>query len=147
MHGGKSLKKTPSAHAQRLDRSRRKPIKPARPKFDTGDDPATFAAALDLQMRRHGESAERLWRAIVHDEDNLDPATITNWRTGSSAPRSLNSLRYLGRIEERYGLVPGYFQAKFPHRARAITLTFALENGQWRLVFDQNTAIPTPIAQ
>lgn len=70
-------------------------------------------------MRRHGESAHKLWRAIVTGNDRLDPATLVSWRRGRRSPRSLKSFVYLERIEDRYTLPRGYFRSKLPHRARA----------------------------
>ncbi len=113
----------PSAHARRLARSRLRQATPARSTSETWIDPPGFAEALDLHMRRHGESAHKLWRAIVRDGDRLDPATLVTWRGGRKAPRSKQSLTYLARIEERYRLPKGYFIAKFPNPARAIART------------------------
>lgn len=120
MRVSKATRETLSPHARALARSRQKPVGPAQALSDVWEEPTTFAEALDLHMRRHNESAHRLWRAIVREGDKLDPATLINWRSGRKAPRSLTSLRYLERIEQRYALDHGYFQAKFPHRARAI---------------------------
>lgn len=110
-----------SAYAQQLARSRQRPVAPARLVFDSWEDPKDFAEALALHMRRHEESAHKLWRAIIKSGDDLDPATIVTWRNGSNAPRSAKSFVYLNRIEDRYGLSEGYFQAKLPHPARAAT--------------------------
>jgi len=109
-----------SQHARRLDRYRRRPVAPATPRFSILEDPSDFAEALRLQMERHSESAEKLWCAIVLDGDKLDPATIIAWRSGRSAPRALSSMRYLRRIEERYGLPERYFRDRLPHPCRAV---------------------------
>ncbi|MGE4038212.1 MAG: type I restriction endonuclease subunit R [Hyphomonadaceae bacterium] len=93
---------------------------PATPLFSILKDPPGFADALRLQIERHGESAEKLWRAIVSDGDKLDPATIVAWRNGKSSPRALSSMRYLKRIEQRYGLPDNYFRDRLPHPCRAV---------------------------
>jgi hypothetical protein len=119
MSDKKSNKRKLSKHAQRLERCKQRPFRPACAAEEDWQDPAAFADALDLHMRRHRESAEHLWRAIVREGDTLDPGTIVAWRAGRKAPRLLASLRYLQRIEQRYGLPPGYFKAKLPNRAQA----------------------------
>lgn len=72
-------------------------------------------------MDRHGDTAWHLYRAIVREGDDLHRKTIVTWRDGTRSPRSAQSLEILGRIERRYRLPPGYFRAKFPHKARAVT--------------------------
>lgn len=109
-----------SDHARRLERGRRRPVAPATPLFSILKDPPGFADALRLQIERHGESAEKLWRAIVSDGDKLDPATIVAWRNGKSSPRALSSMRYLKRIEQRYALPDNYFRDRLPHPCRAV---------------------------
>ncbi len=93
---------------------------PPRQNFSIIIDPPTFAEALRVHMDRHGETAAMLWNAITRRGENLDPATIVSWRKGNKAPRTVASMTYLQRIEERYALTPGYFRAKFPHPCRAI---------------------------
>lgn len=88
---------------------------------DVWDDPATFQEALALHMRRHRDTSVSLTRAIVEPDDTLETSTIVTWRNGRKAPRSLASFDILRRIERRYRLPPGYFQAKLPHPARAAT--------------------------
>lgn len=72
-------------------------------------------------MKRHGDTAHALWRAITKDDDRLEPSTIVTWRNGKKSPRSAESLAYLARIEERYSLTEGYFEKKLPHKSRAAT--------------------------
>ena len=108
-----------SAHARRLQSKRAKPPVSPKPIWSNWVEPRTFAEALDLHMRRHGESSDELWRAIIRDEDKLEPSTIAVWRRGVKAPRSAKSFVYLSRVEERYGLSPGYFRRLLPHPARA----------------------------
>ncbi|MGH6950670.1 MAG: hypothetical protein ACREH4_07345 [Vitreimonas sp.] len=113
-------KRRRSAHKLRLELRRDRPTGPAEP-LSNWREPDGFAEALDLHMRRHGETCEDLWRAILRRGDRLEPSTIVSWRRGRKAPRTAASLRYLARIEERYDLPAGYFRAKFPHRSRATT--------------------------
>jgi hypothetical protein len=64
---------------------------PRAPSATFGMTPIYFADALKLHMQRHGESSEVLWRAIVGDDEDLDPATTADgdvdaWRR---APRAI----------------------------------------------------------
>jgi hypothetical protein len=88
---------------------------------DTWDDPASFHEALALHMRRHRDTSLTLTRAILKPGETFERSTIVTWRRGLKAPRSLTSLDLLRRIEHRYRLPVGYFQAKLPHPARAAT--------------------------
>jgi hypothetical protein len=85
---------------------------------DTWDEPNTFHAALDLHIRRHGETSWMLHRAVVRAGE-LDWKTISNWQRGLKSPRSVVSFEVLERIEQRYRLPEGYFREKLPHPARA----------------------------
>ena len=102
-----------------------RPCKPViafpQPESDVWDDPSTFHEALVLHMRRHGDSSLSLTRAILASDETLETSTIVSWRRGVKAPRSIASLDILRRIERRYRLPAGYFQAKLPHPARAAT--------------------------
>lgn len=89
------------------------------PLFDDWLDPSTFREALELHMRRHGDSYWHLHRAVVRDDERLDHSTIRHWLQGSKAPRSVASMEVLGRIERRYRLPAGYFKAKLPHQTRS----------------------------
>jgi hypothetical protein len=89
------------------------------PLYDEWLDPPTFQEALELHMRRHGDSYWHLHRAVVRDDENLDRSTIRHWLQGSKAPRSLASMEVLGRIEKRYLLPAGYFKAKLPYQTRS----------------------------
>ncbi|MEF2071027.1 hypothetical protein [Consotaella aegiceratis] len=90
------------------------PIQPA------SEDPEDFAAALRLQIERHGETAHYLHRAIADTGIAFEPQTISNWCKGASAPRTVKSLEVLKQIEERYRLPDGYFGAKLPRRNHAV---------------------------
>lgn len=83
--------------------------------FDKWDDPTAFHDALDLQMRRFGDSYWQLHRAVIGVEQQTDRKTISNWRQGLKHPRTVDSLAVLARIERRYRLPDGYFKAKLPH--------------------------------
>lgn len=91
------------------------------PLFDDWIDPPTFREALELHMRRHGDSYWHLHRAVVRDDEKLDHSTIRHWLQGSKAPRSVASMEVLGRIERRYRLPAGYFKAKLPHQTRSVS--------------------------
>lgn len=87
--------------------------------FNEWLDPPTFPAALELHMRRHGDSYWHLHRAVVRDDESLDRSTIRHWLQGSKAPRSVASMGVLARVERRYRLPAGYFKAKLPHQTRS----------------------------
>jgi hypothetical protein len=82
--------------------------------WEIWDDPEEFHEALDLHMRRHGDTSLGLWLAICTKYDTLNKTTIAAWRRGAKAPMTAGSLRHLRRIERRYGLPEGYFKAKLP---------------------------------
>lgn len=92
-----------------------------RPLFDCKEDPASFDQALTYHMRRHGDTYWHLHRAVAGDHDTFDNKTILSWMTGNRVPQSLDSFEVLARIENRYRLPAGYFRAKLPHQARAVS--------------------------
>ena len=89
------------------------------PLFDAWEDPATFTEALQLHMRRHGDTCWHLHKAIVRPGEAFNRKTIVVWFNGEKPPRSVQSLAILGRIERRYRLPTGYFKSKLPPTARA----------------------------
>ncbi|NVD41321.1 hypothetical protein HT585_20810 [Ensifer sp. HO-A22] len=89
------------------------------PLFDDWDDPSTFAEALQLHMRRHGDTCWYLHRAIIRPGETFNRKTIVVWFNGEKPPRSVQSLEILGRIERRYRLPAGYFKSKLPNPMRA----------------------------
>lgn len=89
------------------------------PLFNDWLDPPTFRKALELHMRRHGDSYWHLHRAVVRDDEKFDHSTIRHWMQGSKVPRSAASMEVLGRIERRYRLPAGYFRAKLPYQTRS----------------------------
>ena len=89
------------------------------PLFDILEEPTSFADALSVQAKRHGDTYHHLHRAIFRTGDTIDVKTVRSWMIGAKAPRSIKSLEVLGRIEERYRLPRGYFSAKLPDPSRA----------------------------
>lgn len=87
--------------------------------WEVWEDPKGLADALDLHMRRHADTTYRLHKTLVSQGFALELSSLKTWRSGTKAPRSLESLSILKAIERRYRLPPGYFQAKQPHPARA----------------------------
>ena len=85
----------------------------------TWEEPGLFHLALDLHMRRHGDTCAGLLRAVMKRGDNLNYKTVVDWRRGTKSPRAIESLKILDRIEKRYRLPIGYFKAKLPHPARS----------------------------
>lgn len=116
----------PLERNQTLDR-RRSGMKPRvieefpEPLFQQWIEPTSFADALELHMRRHGDSYWHLHRAVVRDDEDFDRSTIRHWMQGSRAPRSAASMVILARIEHRYRLPAGYFKEKLPHPTRSTT--------------------------
>jgi hypothetical protein len=97
----------------------RKVVEFPEPLFDQWDDPVEFHDALNLHMRRFGDSYWHLHRAVTRPGDLLDRKTVQTWQKGQKAPQTLESLKILGRIEHRYRLPAGYFRAKLPHPSRS----------------------------
>lgn len=89
------------------------------PLWEVWDEPDGFREALDLHMRRHGETCTQLHAAIRRPGETLNKTTVAAWRRGSKAPQAVESLAILGRIEARYRLPKGYFKSKLPHPGRA----------------------------
>ncbi|WP_395515525.1 hypothetical protein [Pseudorhizobium flavum] len=89
------------------------------PLFEDWEDPADFSEALQLHLRRHGETYWVLYRAIVTPDDLTDKNTLLSWIEGRRVPRSTNSFEMLSRIERRYRLPEGYFKSKLPHPSRS----------------------------
>jgi integrase len=123
--GEAQLKPVPPPDTEPAATGKRRPGAPRRavvefpePLFEM-EDPTDFQAALDLHMRRHGDSCRHLHRAVVRPEERTDMRTITDWRRGKKCPRTVESMVVLGRIERRYRLPEGYFKAKLPHPARS----------------------------
>ncbi|AAK22604.1 hypothetical protein EIB18_03320 [Caulobacter vibrioides] len=91
-----------------------------KPLWTEWEDPDDFASALDLQMKRHGDSAYHLQRALAAKGPTVNVTTLRMWRIGAKSPNDAPSMRALGRIEARYDLPTGYFRAKIPPSGRAV---------------------------
>lgn len=61
--------------------------------WEVHQDPRDFHAALDLQIRRHGENSHRLHRAIVAAGGLTDRTTLAAWRRGLKVPQTPASLK------------------------------------------------------
>ncbi|QIB36394.1 hypothetical protein G3A50_20290 [Ancylobacter pratisalsi] len=81
-------------------------------------DPPSFADALDLHMRRHGDTAKHLARVLEASATQVDATALNLWRRGVKVPRASRSLAALELIERRYRLPPGYFRSKLPNGDR-----------------------------
>ncbi|MDQ0510717.1 hypothetical protein QOZ99_001605 [Angulomicrobium amanitiforme] len=77
-----------------------------------------FADALDLHMRRHGDTAKHLARVLEASAAQVDATALNLWRRGVKVPRASRSLAALELIERRYRLPPGYFRSKLPNGDR-----------------------------
>ena len=84
-------------------------------------DTPEFHLALDLHMRRHGDTTARLRDALFLEGHAIEESTLRMWRRGQKAPAHRDSLAVLGSLEARWRLPVGYFRAKLPHPARATT--------------------------
>ncbi|WP_238538997.1 hypothetical protein [Novosphingobium sp. AP12] len=85
-------------------------------------DPPGFPEALNLHIKRHGESYYQLHKALVHTGEKFTSSTLKSWLAGKRSPGSADSLLILARIEGRYRLPAGYFKAKLPHSRRVSQL-------------------------
>lgn len=70
-------------------------------------------------MRRHGDTAHRLHKAIVAQGARSDRKTLSDWRRGIKEPQTGQSLDTIAAIERRYQLDAGYFASRLG-RCRAI---------------------------
>ena len=114
--------------AKQSEEARRKPGPAPRPVVEfpepepgEWEDPNEFHTALRLHMRRHGDSAWHLHKAITNPGDVFDRRTLVAWARGENLPANVDSLEMLRRIERRYRLPHGYFQTKLQCRKRALT--------------------------
>lgn len=56
------------------------------PLWPSPEDPGDFHAALDLQMKRHGDTTYRMNKALAAAGLSIDPHAIAAWRTGAKTP-------------------------------------------------------------
>lgn len=82
------------------------------PLWEVEHHPLDFHGALDLQMRRHGESAHRLYRALKAKGGLTDRKTISDWRRGINTPQTPASLKAVDLIEARYRLPVRYLRSR-----------------------------------
>lgn len=92
-----------------------------------------FHGALDMQMRRHGEPAHRLHRAVKAAGGLTDRKTISDWRRGIKTPQTPASLKVVDMIERRYRLPSGYLRSRLAQpRATAGLAPAGVEPSQSR---------------
>jgi integrase len=82
------------------------------PLWEVEVHPHDFHGALDLQMRRHGEPAHRLHRALKSQGGLTDRKTISDWRRGIKTPQTPASLKVVDLIEARYRLPSRYLRSR-----------------------------------
>ncbi len=76
--------------------------------------PTDFSRALNIQMRKHGDTARSLYRILKQSGRRIGPQTIRQWQLANYSPNWGSSLDALGDIEKRYGLPTGYFTKTLP---------------------------------
>jgi hypothetical protein len=118
--------KTPPSAKPKTEDQRRgrqpKPIVEFPEAIETSwEEPADLSSALKLHARRHDETIYHLGRAVIRPEDGFNRSTLISWARGTKMARSVTSLEILRRIERRYRLPEGYFQAKASHAGLAPT--------------------------
>ena len=101
--------------------TRARPVASLVPSSGPWTAPETFDEALSFHMRRYGDTALGLHKAIIGKGETTDVRTLNSWRQGRTSPRSIESLALLDRIERRYDLAPGYFTALLPDPSRSST--------------------------
>lgn len=89
------------------------------PKWVNWMDLPTFGQTLAMHMRRHGDSARHLCKAVSDRDISLDSHALRHWLKDQASPQSVQSLLVLQRIEKRYRLPKEYFCALMPHQSRA----------------------------
>ena len=82
------------------------------PLWEAEVHPLDFHGALDMQMRRHGDPAHRLHRAVKAAGGLTDRKTISDWRRGIKTPQTPASLKVIDLIEHRYRLPHRYFWSR-----------------------------------
>ena len=82
------------------------------PLWEVDVHPLDFHGALDMQMRRHGEPAHRLHRALKSIGGLTDRKTISDWRRGIKTPQTPASLKVVDLIEARYRLPSRYLRSR-----------------------------------
>ncbi len=90
------------------------------PKWTEWKELPDFGQNLAMHMRRHGDSARHLCRAVSDEGITLDFHALRHWIKDVSSPQSAHSLIILNRIEHRYRLPKDYFRVRLPHPSRAV---------------------------
>jgi len=90
------------------------------PLWEAEVHPPDFHGAFGMQMRRHGEPAHRLHRALKAAGGLTDRKTIFDWRRGIKTPQTPASLKVVDLIERRYRLEKGYLRLRL-RQPRAIS--------------------------
>jgi len=111
----------PSGNGKPRGKRKKEIIEFPEPLWDANSERMAFPAALTTEMKRHGDTAHHLYRAVGEPDRLVDPHSIRMWCTGERQPRTIQSFEVLGRIERRYRLPVGYFKARLAHPARALT--------------------------
>lgn len=88
--------------------------------WEIDEEPDAFHEALDAHMRRHGDNAWRLYRALRSKGALIDRKTVTSWTSGRKAPRTPATLRAVEMIEQRYRLEPESLRRRL-HPGRALS--------------------------
>ncbi|MDB5507110.1 MAG: hypothetical protein JWR75_1748 [Devosia sp.] len=90
-----------------------------KPLWSEWEEPESLSEALNLHMRRHGDTVRHLFRALASNGYANDQRTLMKWSTGELVPLTVQSLAVLAKVERRYQLPDGYFKSKLPNRGRA----------------------------
>ncbi len=82
------------------------------PLWDRVAPPRDFAGALDAEMKRHGDTAWGLHKALAAKGASIDRATIKAWRSNAKGPGTTASFKAVDLIEARYQLPSGYLRSR-----------------------------------
>lgn len=102
-------------------------VKLPEPLWTEWEEPETLSEALNLHMRRHGDTVRHLFLAVDRNGNANDQRTLMKWCTGQLLPRTVQSLAVMAKVQRRYRLPAGYFKSKMPNRGRA-TYAHGLED-------------------
>jgi hypothetical protein len=130
---------SPPAHRRRPGARAHPIIEFPTPLWEVWDDPEGFADALDLHMRRHGDTTYRLHKAIIRLRSGLERTTLREWRRGNKVSNTTASLVILARIARCYRLPDDYFRSRLRskhkvRRRRGGTYPLSHLYGHFRLV-------------
>jgi hypothetical protein len=77
------------------------------PLWTEWEEPDTLSDALNLHMKRHGDTVRHLFLALDSSGNANDQRTLMKWCTGQLVPRTVQSLAVLAKVERRYRLPDG----------------------------------------